>query len=994
LKKNLILAGVALSVDKVFRQKQNSKPILFKFNSKKIIGFNTLRNLILMLFISFSPLISKAQWITVDSLFWVLAVDSSAEMGREGFTKNENLNNLLNQYNVISYEQVLPWPETSDKLKRLFQIECDCNIDTLMSELRIQFPTLFDGMKRLDYENIALYEPADYMWYLTSQEPDGWLWFLKKIQADLAWDITTGDPNVVTHVMDTYFDLSHPDLASKFVLDYDPYDNQVYTCAYAASFNGHGTAVAGFIAGETTETGGTPAGQLASIGFNTKMIGYKAWVNRGQYMQRAYYASIVMGAKILTSSAGGWGNCPDSSGLEQIMVKEILDNGTTIIMPAGNGWGGTHNGSSSFTDTFCPDFFPPNTLGAFFPLSPYYDERIIVISSTGKDDKHLYQHPQGYEWTHSHFSDVDLCAPGYEMIGATPTNCGANPWAYHGPATGTSFAAPIVAGTTALMYSVNPCLSPSWVQDILKNTTDSIVDANDYKGLVGTGRLNAYQAVKTAQGAHSTTLDLFIKDRLEDFGDEVYPYHWQADRDESPDIWVRNQPDGLTNHTNQEPEYSSSSPVYVYVRVRNKSCVSSTGNEKLRLYWSKASSWSSWPQNWDGTDPAIGNLIGTASLDSLLPGNEVIIEFEWNILNPYIYQNWATCLLARIEDSNVDPITVYPGRADNDVYFNNNIALRNTTIVDVAPGIAPPGIINGVFFPNGKYMFLGNVQNQAQTFDIEFSDRDRNNPITNKAEVKLIFENDGWEILQPYFLNSTDFKIVAEREVVLMKDRCRLENVEFPANVRVPVYVGFSFLTREIDSSDHFKFDVRQYFANSDSIIGGEHFSINHYLRLPFYANAGNNRQIRNGENTMLSALEIPENALYMWYDSEGNLIYTGKDLTVSPEVTEKYKLEVISLEDGAKDYDEVEILVKNNFITSISPNPATSQVSVSYKTKDVESAYLMIYNQTATQSIQYILNTDNESISLENLSLNPGSYTVVLICDGVATDAESLIIY
>jgi hypothetical protein len=83
---------------------------------------------------------------------------------------------------------------------------------------------------------------------------------------------------------------------------------------------------------------------------------------------------------------------------------------------------------------------------------------------------------------------------------------------------------------------------------------------------------------------------------------------------------VRNQPDGYTVQEHENPEYQQSDSVYVYVRVRNKSCVASTGNEQLSLYWSKASSWSSWPQNWDGSQPTIGNKISTKLIPKLQPG--------------------------------------------------------------------------------------------------------------------------------------------------------------------------------------------------------------------------------------------------------------------------------------------------------------------------------------------------------------------------------------
>lgn len=52
-----------------------------------------------------------------------------------------------------------------------------------------------------------------------------------------------------------------------------------------------------------------------------------------------------------------------------------------------------------------------------------------------------------------------------------------------------------------------------------------------------------------------------------------------------------------------------------------------------------------------------------------------------------------------------------------------------------------------------------------------------------------------------------------------------------------------------------------------------------------------------------------------------------------------------------------------------------------------------MILNQSATNSSNYIidLNVETKNIDLSGYSI--GSYTVVLICDGIATDAKTLII-
>lgn len=934
---------------------------------------NLLKHSKLLLFACFLlPIISNAQTVQVDTLFWVMSNNSESRHSSMGFTNNESLNALLAQYGVTKYERALPFAKSS-KLLDVYEIGCQCDIDSLINDIQVNFPEMYSGIKRLDYENIALYDPIDWMWFAHS---DDWLWHLKKIQADLAWDLTLGDPNVKTAIIDTDFDIDHPDLAGKIFPLYDPYDNIPYDCD---PFHGHGTAVASYVAGETTEIGGTSNGQLASVGFNTMMIGYKAW--SGNYLQRALHASSVMGANILTSSAGGWTSCPDQSGIDELIVKEILNNGTTIIMPAGNG-SGTHN--------FCSSIDPVHH-SAFFPLSPYYDERIILVTSTGIDD----MHQNGPNGTHSHYPDVDLCSPGYNTMSAQPSDCGANQWPYYGSSSGTSFATPIVAGVAALMYSVNPCMTPAWCQDILKNTTDPVLDAANFPNGVGTGRVNAYKAVQAAQTANSSVLDLYIKDRPEDFGDEQYPYHWQADRDESVDIWVRNQQDGFDNFEHQEPEYQSSSPVYVYVRVRNKSCVDANGDEDLSLYWSKASSWSSWPQNWDGSQPTIGDQIGSINLGNLAAGKDTILEFTWNILNPYIHQNWTSCLLARIENSTTDLITIHPGRLDDDVFFNNNIALRNVTVIDIAPGIAPPGRIDGVYFPHGKYMFIGNVRPQAERVNIKFSVSadSLKKSLLKEAEVKIILDDVGWNLLEAELINRNDIKILREKEILLLADTVIISKVLFPANTRIPIYVGFSFLIEKITEQQSFEYHVRQYLDSDASLLGGVHFEINRYERNPFKANAGGDKVIKEGESVAISAIPISESATYNWYDQEGNLIYEGSAFSISPEITRKYKLEVITDVDGFKDYDEMEVKVNPFWIESISPNPASSQVNIGYVADKATSAYLMLLNQTSTVSNNYIIDTNLSEKSINISTYQNGVYTLVLVCDGVAVDAKNLVI-
>jgi hypothetical protein len=108
--------------------------------------------------------------------------------------------------------------------------------------------------------------------------------------------------------------------------------------------------------------------------------------------------------------------------------------------------------------------------------------------------------------------------------------------------------------------------------------------------------------------------DLFIKDCPADVGAE--PNAACAAYYLSEDIWARQTP--IAGYQlapfgadpawlsavvpfHQNPEYRDpkfSRPNFVYVRVRNRGSTASTGTERLRVYWAKASTGLNWPNQW------------------------------------------------------------------------------------------------------------------------------------------------------------------------------------------------------------------------------------------------------------------------------------------------------------------------------------------------------------------------------------------------------------
>jgi hypothetical protein len=486
------------------------------------------------------------------------------------------------------------------------------------------------------------------------------------------------------------------------------------------------------------------------------------------------------------------------------------------------------------------------------------------------------------------------------------------------------------------------------------------------------------------------TADLYIKDSNDDVGNEpntISQYPWT-----SPDIWIRNQNDNGLEH--QNPEYSPTIPNYAYIRVRNLSCVASSGTEQLNFYWAKAGSSLNWPDTWNGnlTFPngsIMGNQVGSVTIPSIPAGGETIVSMPFLVPNPQNYyntaaENWHFCLIARIISSN-DPMTFPETLAlVPNVLNNNNIGWVNITIVDVAAN-----------YTNGT-IAVGNPFNTPKNYFLEFikEDLETGKAIYEEAEVGIKMDEilyNAWERggKQAQLLDST----IDEKRKIVRGNNVILDNISFDANEIGLLTLDFSFLIKELTEKTNYRYHVVQKDALTGTVIGGETYVIRKNSRPIFEANAPD-KEVDLNQSLTISANDINEPAIYNWYDNENTLIYQGKDLQIANAVAEKFKLEVISSIDGFKDYKEVEVKLKPSTLNNITPNPATNNAYISYKLNTVNSAYLMVigyYGSNGTSN-NYILNV-NSNETIINVSNYPsGFYTIALVVKGEIVDAKTLI--
>lgn len=819
-------------------------------------------------------------------------------------------------------------------------------------------------------------------------------WHLNKINALGAWNIETGKPFVKVAVIDSGTDWTHNDLG----LGNDSYQNIYLNNGEDAWSN--------------------PNNPLTGNGIDDDGNGlvddWKGWNfdlnnnnSRGVFFHGTWVAGII-GAKTNNSLgvagvAGGFSN--EGAKILTLNIGQYVPNSLAVadaILYAGAS--GCKVINLSISIGYSPAIFDAidyayNFYGAIIVVSsgnsgldampfPASHPLVIGVGATTQNDTKANFSNSG--------SSLFITAPGVDIYSTGNNNtysCGSNSNCNDG----TSYSAPIVSGVIALMYSVNPCLTQEQVKNILKDTAEKVGNYNyqwnpdnlGHSVELGYGRINAFLAVQAAQGLNPYNLDLIIKDGIDDVGEEpntTTQYLWT-----SPDIWIRNNDDNGIEH--QNPEYHPTEPNYAYIRVKNKSCIPTYGNEKVNFYWAKAGTSLTWPTSWNGNNyfsqgPLLGAPIGQAIIPILQAGQETIIKIPFLVPNPNIYnwfqgwEQWHFCLLARIETIN-DTLTETNDLVAN-VKNNNGIAWKNVSIVDNEANLTKATIA------------VGNPSDVPRTFFLEFvvEDVETGKPIFEEAEIGIKMDEvlyNAWErggkesqLLDPTL--EEKIKIVKGNNVIL-------ENISFNPNELGSLTLNFNFLTKEITDKYKFKYHIIQRDAFTGYIIGGETFEIKKKTRNLFEAIAPD-KEVDVNQAITISADDINEPAIYNWYDEQGNLIYTGKDLQIANAVAEKYKLEVIATIDGFKDYTEIEVKLKPSSIESISPNPSNSNTTIAYKLNGANSAYLMVislYGGSVTSN-NYILDVNANEINLNVSNYTNAIYTVALVVDGIITDAKTLI--
>lgn len=303
------------------------------------------------------------------------------------------------------------------------------------------------------------------------------------------------DNEILVGVIDSGVDFSHPGLINNVRSDLSHFVNYDGTLTAPTQDNvGHGTMVAGIIAGERNNES-----HYGGICPSAKIVSYDYVMYGAPNISIVALNSIITDAEENGIKILNWSGEILANGEQVVSLQEVIDgyNGLLVTIAAN-----TEDGKNSLEDDTPPDFTGINidTSANLYPAKLTCDN-IIVVAGHNRSGTIYYQSNYGP-------ISVDLFAPGESVVSAVPLNmCGSTcsnnshvSNGYHHDS-GTSFAAPYVAGVAALIWSKYPNLSASAVKErILSN----VVTYAPLNGLCVTGGyLNAYKALNDCDDSHA-----------------------------------------------------------------------------------------------------------------------------------------------------------------------------------------------------------------------------------------------------------------------------------------------------------------------------------------------------------------------------------------------------------------------------------------------------------------------------------------------------------
>ncbi len=341
----------------------------------------------------------------------------------------------------------------------------------------------------------------------TPLDQDNNQWNVTQVNADDVWEMGYTGAGVIVAVIDTGVNYNHTDIVNNmwdggteyphhgwdFVNnDNDPMDD-----------NSHGTHCAGTVSSYGTN------GKQCGIAKDAKIMALKVLNAEGKgsnfNITTAVEFAVSHGADILSLSLGG---NDGGSWIYRIVFENVMHCGVIAAVSAGN----EGDNLSEFPVPFnvgapgnCPSPWrhPDQTLDGGHSA-------VVAVGATTSTDTHSYFSSIGpstwatgenigfyddYPWDNENQANIGLIKPDISAPGSGIYSLNYASNNGYSSKSGTSMAAPCVAGVMALMLQANPTLTPVEIDSIIETTAVACGGQTSKNNTFGSGRIDALAAI-------------------------------------------------------------------------------------------------------------------------------------------------------------------------------------------------------------------------------------------------------------------------------------------------------------------------------------------------------------------------------------------------------------------------------------------------------------------------------------------------------------------